>query len=156
MKNISKYCKKDCEKKVIITLKDMKNLYQDKEEVKKILKKKNSEIYQVYIKKIGKLFCGLTVMNPGTISKEFYMTKGHKHKKPSPELYVLLKGQGKLIIQNKTSKIINLEKNKSITVPKNYAHRLVNIGNKKLEVLAIYDPNAGHNYNVKFKKRLFK
>jgi glucose-6-phosphate isomerase len=152
---ISKNLEKKYDKKITRTLKDMKNYY-DKNEVKKILKKRNPIIYQVFIKKIGKLSSGLTVINPGSIGKEYYFTKGHKHKKPSPELYILTEGKGRLITQNKTCKIITLNKNKVFTVPKTSAHRLVNIGNKKLKVLTIYETDTGHDYNIKFKKRLLK
>lgn len=159
IKKIIKQCKnleKHYKKKVIRRLKDMKSTYQNQKEVKKILKKTNPIIYRVYIKQVNGLNCGLTVINKGVIGKEYYMTKGHKHIKPSKEWYILQQGKGKQIIQNKTAKAIELKKNKITIVPKNYAHRLANIGNKKLKVLTIYDPECGHNYNVKFKKRLFK
>ncbi len=158
MKNIIKHCKnleKKYDEKVIRTLKDMKKYY-DKKEVKKILKRKNPVIYKVYIKKFEDVYCGLTVVNNGTIGKKYYHTKGHKHKKPSREIYILLEGKGKLMLQNKNSRIITLKKNKRTMVQKNYAHRLVNIGSKKLKVLAIYDPKAGHNYKVKFKNEIHK
>jgi len=84
------------------------------------------------------------------------MTKGHKHKKPTKEIYILLSGKGKLIIQGKKAKVFNLKKNKTYILPKNAGHRLINTGNKKLEVLTIYEKKAGHNYNFKFTKRFFK
>ncbi|MCH7850755.1 MAG: hypothetical protein IH845_03885 [Nanoarchaeota archaeon] len=54
---------------------------------------------------------GLTVINPGVIKNEFYFTKGHIHKKLTPEFYILLDGKGELLIQKaKKSKKIKLEK----------------------------------------------
>ena len=153
---LSKNLKKRYDKKIIKKLKDIKDCFYDKSEINKILKRKNPLIYRVFIKKIKDINVGLTVMESGTVGKEFYFTKGHKHKKPSSEIYILLKGKGNLIIQNKKIRVIKLQKNKKYIVPKKSAHRLINIGNKKLEVLAIYRMDAGHNYHVKFKKRLFK
>jgi len=85
------------------------------------------------------------------------MTKGHLHQVPSKEDYVLTKGKGMVLMESKKeSKIIKLKKNKKISVPKNYAHRTINNGEETLEFLAIYKKNAGHDYKVKFKKRLLK
>lgn len=146
------------DEKIVRQLRDLKNSFSDCRGVKKILEKHNPVIYEVFIKKMPDFNVGLTIINPGTIGikKEFYMTKGHRHKKPSFELYFLIKGKGRLIIQNASSKTIELKKNKFYIVPKNYAHRLVNAGNKKLEVLTIYSAVAGHDYSIQFKKRLFK
>jgi oxalate decarboxylase/phosphoglucose isomerase-like protein (cupin superfamily) len=159
MKELIKFGKnleKRCEKKVIRRLKDMRSRYQDQKGVKKILKRKNPIIYKVLISKFGKLVCGLTVMEPGDINKEFYFTKGHKHKRPSGELYILLQGKAKLILQDDKPKTVELKKNKPYLVKENQAHRIVNIHNKKTKVLTVYYPRVGQDYNVKFKKRLFK
>lgn len=149
---------KKCDEKIVRRLRDLENSFSDFKGVKKILEKHNPVIYEVFIKKLQGFNIGLTIINPGTIGvrKEFYMTKGHRHKKPSPELYLLIEGKGKLIIQNTSSETIELKKNKIHIVPKNYAHRLVNAGTKKLKVLTIYSAVAGHDYRIQFKKRLFK
>jgi len=147
--------KRCCESKSVRTLKDMKSQYNEQKEVKRILQKRNPIIYRVYVKQLSEnVLIGLTVMNSGKVGKEYYMTKGHKHKKPYPEKYILIKGKAKLVLQDKTSKTILLKKNKPFTVPGKSAHRLVNIGKDKLEVLAIYDKRAGHDYKTKFKKRV--
>jgi len=160
MKDLIKFAKgleRNYDKKVVRTLKDLKNLFKDREKVKEILKKKNPVIYKVYIKKLKAFNYGLTVINKGVINREYYFTKGHNHKKPSIEKYVLLGGEGKLILQKGNDiKVVKLKKNKAVTIPKNYAHRAVNTGNIKLKFLSIYRPDSGHKYDIKFKKRLFK
>ncbi|MCK5149616.1 cupin domain-containing protein [Candidatus Pacearchaeota archaeon] len=143
--------KKSYDKKIIRKFKDMKEKFKESNNIKN-----NPLLYQVYIKDFGCFETGLTVIEPGTINKEFYMTKGHKHQKPTKEIYILLKGKGKLIIQDKKTKILNLKKDKTYIIPKKSGHRLINTGDKKLEVLTIYSKNAGHSYNFKFKKRVFK
>ena len=113
----------------------------------------NPTIYRVYIKNLGTFEAGLTIIEPGTINREYYMTKGHRHKKSLKEVYILLSGNGKLLIQNKKSKVINLKKLIPCIIPSKSGHRLINTGNQKLKVLTIYPKNAGHDYNFKFKKK---
>lgn len=120
------------------------------------LPKLNPVIYKVYIKDYGDFEEGLTVINPGMVGKEFFMTKGHRHKKVAPEIYILINGKGKLVVQDKTFKVIDMKKNKFYHIPGHSGHRLVNTGKVPLEVLTIYGKNAGHDYNFKFKKRILK
>ena len=143
--------KKYCDRILIRKFKDIKDRFKDTTKIKN-----NSLIYKVYIKDYNTFETGLTVIEPGTINKEFYMTKGHKHKKSRSEIYMLLKGKGKLVIQNKQTKILDLKKDKIYSIPKKAGHRLINTGKTRLEVLTIYSKDSGHDYNFEFKKRLFK
>ncbi len=118
--------------------------------------KSNPTIYKVFIKDFKTFESGITVIEPGTINKEFFMTKGHKHTDNSQEIYIFLEGKGKLLIQNSKTKIYELKKDKIYIIPKKSGHRLINTGNKKLKVLTIYKKNSGHDYNFKFKNRFFK
>ena len=143
--------KRDYDKKVVRKLKDMKDFFKDSEKVRG-----NPLIYTVYRKDCGSFETGLTVMKPGTIGKEFYMTKGHRHKKPQKEVYILLNGKGKLILQDKKMKVINMVRNKTYTISGKTGHRLVNVGNKELEVLTIYSKNTGMDYDLRFDRRILK
>lgn len=156
-KKLQKELKRNYDKKTFRKLKDMKEQFFDQKEANRILKEKNPLIYNVYIKNIleGVMF-GLTVLNSGSIGREYYMTKGHKHKKKYSEVYILLEGKGSLILQNKKIKIQKLKKGKKVVIPATTSHRLVNTGKTKMEVLTIYNEKAGHNYKVRFKKRLLK
>ena len=42
-------------------------------------------IYKVYRKDFGEFETGFNVMEPGNVNGEFFMTKGHKHKKKRKE-----------------------------------------------------------------------
>ncbi len=158
MMKLNKLCQhleREFDEKLTRTLHGLKHVYHNQREVQRILKTENPVIYERFIAKSGKVKYGLTVINPGTIGKEFHMTHGHKHKKSSAELCALVHGKGKLIIQDKQPKIIDLKPNKPVIIPKNSAHRLVNIGNKKLKVLTVNNPKPDHDYLVDFKKRIF-
>lgn len=137
-------------------LSDMVGFFKDKKKVEKILKKRNPVLYSVYIKEFSPINLGLTVINPGVIKKEFYFTKGHIHKKLTPEFYILLEGKGELLIQKaNNSKTLKLKKGEIALIPKGYAHRLFNTGREKLKVLTIYHESSEPKYDVEFKKKFF-
>lgn len=132
--------------------KDMKDRFKDTKGIKG-----NPVIYRVYRKDFGKFEIGFNVMEPGNINGEFFMTKGHKHRKKRKELYILFKGKGKLLIEGKTSKLLKLKKRRAYFIPSDSGHRLINTGSKKLKVLTIYSKDSGRDYcHHKFKKRVLK
>ncbi|GAJ16305.1 unnamed protein product, partial [marine sediment metagenome] len=57
-------------------------------------------------------------------------------------------------MQDKIARVIELKKGKKVLIPGKSAHRLINTGNKKLEVLTIYNEKSGKGFGVKFKKRV--
>jgi len=155
---IARNLKRNPDKRVIRKLKDMKGRFQNYEKVKEILNKKNPVIYRVYRKedkneKTGNIK-SLTVIYPGCIGKEYFMTKGHKHKKRAPERYILVKGKGILLLQKDKCKKKELIKNKEVTISGKEGHRLVNIG--KLEVITIEYKETEKDYDIIFKKRILK
>lgn len=156
-KTIQKFEKK-FDKKSTRKLSDMSKFFKDQKEVQKILNKKDLVLYEVFIREFSPIMLGLTVINPGTIGKELYFTKGHVHKKLTPEFYILLEGSGKLLIQKKNSKpkTIKMKKGEIVLIPEKYAHRLVNVGKTKLKVLTIYHEDSKPDYKIKFLKRFFR
>ena len=149
----NKKLSKNYDKDVIRRFKDMHDKFKNPNGIKGI-----PVLYRVYITDFQCFETGLTVREPGTINREFYMTKGHKHIKATKEIYILISGKGKLLVKGKTLKVFDLKKGKTYILPRDQGHRLVNTGNKKLEVLTIYMRNAGHDYKFSFDKsrRFFK
>lgn len=143
------YIKKGFDNKVVRRLKDLALLFSDQKSVQKLLKE-NPLIYVVYEKVEEDVSYSLTVIEPGRIGKEFYMTKGHLHEIPSPELIHLVEGEGVLVLQDKKGDAQKIELKKGIVyvIPSDYAHRTVNIGKKKLSFICIYQTKAGHDYSV--------
>ena len=140
------------DKKEVIKLKDMKDRFRDKYDFGG-----DSVIYEVYIRILPPIQLGLTEINPGRVNKEFYMTRGHVHLKKTPEFYILLEGNGILLMQNSNNvKSFKLKKGEITLIPEGYAHRLINTGNKKLKALTIYQGDSMPNYNIKLKKRFFR
>jgi glucose-6-phosphate isomerase, archaeal len=138
-------------------LKDVGKWYKDKDAVEGILRSEgNRVIYETFTDKFSPIDLTLTVVHPGVIGKEFHMTKGHVHRKLTPEFYILLEGKGKLVIQKNEMKVIELKKGEIALIPKGYAHRLVNDGRKDLKVLTIYDQASRPDYHIRFRKRFFR
>lgn len=142
-------------RKIVRRLSDMKDFYYDKEAVQRILAKEDPIIYEVYAWERstdeGNLSFATTILNPGKIGDEYYMTKGHFHsKRDRAEVYITLSGNGKIVIQDEDgdASVLDLVPNSIIYVPPRHAHRTVNIGNKPLIFIAIYPSDAGHDYDV--------
>ncbi len=143
--------RKNFDSKVVRKLSDMKDRYRDSSGVKG-----NPVIYEVYIKDFGTFEAALTVLHAGAINKEFFMTKGHRHKKPRGEIYILTKGKGKLLIQeNKKAKSFEMKKNKMYFIPPRAGHRAINTSKGTMEFMSFYAKDAGHDYNFKFTRRFF-
>ena len=143
--------KKEYNKKSIRRFNDMSDRFKDSSNVKG-----NPILYTVYVKDFVTFEVALTVLEPGNINGEYFMTKGHRHVKPREEIYILTSGKGKLIIQNgKNSKVVEMKKDFVYTVPARAGHRAVNTGKAKMEFLSIYSKDAGHDYNFKFGRRVF-
>jgi len=143
----------DENKKTVRKLSDMKGFYADSRAVARILEDSDPVIYEVYAHESegpGNLSYALTVINPGDVAGEYFMTKGHFHHKSSAELYLGLEGEGVLLLQNRQgdTKRIRLEPGRVSYVPKDYAHRSINTGSSKLKFLAIYSSDSGHDYST--------
>lgn len=135
----------------IVRLSDMQKFFKNIEDYDK-----NKEIYRVIYIERSQLSYAITIMKPGKINGEFFMTKGHYHNIPSSEVYYLLKGKGMIIIQRGNDfKKIEMKRGKFYEIPEGYAHRTINTGKEALEVLNIYPSDSGHDYKT-IEKRGFK
>ena len=95
------------------------------------------------------LYTATSVIEPGRVGDEFYMTKGHFHvEAAAPEIYLTLKGNGMLVLQTKkghceTQAMAAGEIN---YIPGTWAHRTVNTGDTPLIFFAVWPISAGHDY----------
>ncbi len=140
-------------KKTVRKLSDMKDFYADQRMATRTLQLYDPTIYAVYAHESegpGNLSYAVTVINPGDIGGEYYMTKGHFHTKPTAELYLGLEGEGILLLQDRKGKAkkLPLQPGKISYVPKDHAHRAINTGDSQLKFLAIYSSDSGHDYST--------
>ncbi len=134
-------------------LMDMAEFFSDKEMVG-ALSDRNPLIYTVYEmtapEEPGQLSYATTILYPGKVGDEYYMTKGHFHSKEGTgEVYYCIAGRGLLLMQ-KGSRVetTGMEEGVVAYVPPGWAHRSVNTGSENFVFLAFYPADAGHDYGT--------
>jgi len=113
-------------------------------------------LYEVYeIKRLelaGELIHGLSIVHPGKIGAEYYMTKGHFHTVlETAEIYYCLKGEGAMVMETPEGEwsVEELRPGRVLYVPPCWGHRSVNTGQRDdLVTFFIYPGNAGHDYGT--------
>jgi glucose-6-phosphate isomerase len=134
-------------------LSDMASAYEDQEVVKRMLASGDDPvIYKSYCADVlhepGHLAFLTTIITPGTVGSEFFMTKGHHHYRDSAELYLAMSGEGLMIMESHEGDFVQQELVPSalVYVPPGWAHRTVNTGSGRLTFMAAYFGDAGHDY----------
>lgn len=95
----------------------------------------------------GELPQSITIIRPGTVGTEFYMTKGHQHPDPQGEIYLGLAGVGGLLLfDGERSSWVEMSPGVIGYIPPGWAHRSVNTGTEDYRFLAVYPGSAGHDY----------
>jgi glucose-6-phosphate isomerase, archaeal len=97
----------------------------------------------------GGLFWGTTVIEPGQVGDEYFMTHGHFHAKADrTEFYSAMEGQGALILMNKERKTWMEEMTPGSLhhIPPHTAHRVANTGTGPLRFVACWPSDAGYDY----------
>ena len=93
---------------------------------------------------------GLTVIQPGTIGGEYYMTKGHFHaaQQDGDEVYLGVSGTGLLLLQSRQgeSRAIDLTPGAILYTPLAWAHRTVNVGPDPLVFFSIWPSATAYDY----------
>jgi glucose-6-phosphate isomerase len=127
----------------------------------------NTEVYRVHFWKpvpdgtTGGLFWGSTILQPGRVGDEYFMTHGHFHGvRDRAEFYATVKGAGALLFMDEGGPTWNQTMNPGTVhyIPGKVAHRVINTGNEPLVFLASWPSDAGHDYasirTMGFTKRL--
>jgi len=113
-------------------------------------------LYEVYeIKRpelAGELMNGITIVHPGKVGEEYFMTKGHFHTVlDTAEVYYCLKGEGAMVMETPEGEwsVEELHSGRVLYVPPRWAHRSVNTSLREdLVMFFIYPANAGHDYGT--------
>ena len=136
------------------TLHDMCAMFTDQDEVSRLAAGgQNPLIYEVSAwdapSQSGALSFGVTVLHPGQIDSEYYMTKGHYHVvRNTAEVYYTLSGEGVLVTENEDGQCILLPMAPGTAsyVAPGFAHRMVNTGSQPLVSFYVFRADAGHDY----------
>jgi glucose-6-phosphate isomerase, archaeal len=97
----------------------------------------------------GGLFWGTTVVEPGQVGSEYFMTHGHFHlKRNRAEYYATTHGEGALILMDEARKtwMERMRAGSLHFIPPNTAHRVANVGKRPLRFVACWPSDAGHDY----------
>ncbi len=137
-------------------LSSMKGQYQDSQAYNDQLLQSDLLLYEVYeINRpqiAGELLSGISIVHPGKIGNEFYMTKGHFHEiLETAEIYYCLKGAGFMVMEDPegNTKVESLAPGNILYVPPRWAHRSICIGKQEdLITFFVYPGNAGHDYGT--------
>ncbi len=134
----------------------MKGQYLDGQAYETMLDRDDPVLYEVYeIKRpesAGELMYGLSIVHPGQVGDEYFMTKGHFHTVlDTAEIYYVLKGQGAMVMETPEGEwsVEELDPGRLLYVPPRWAHRSVNTAPQgDLMTLFVYPANAGHDYGT--------
>jgi glucose-6-phosphate isomerase len=139
---------------IVRRLSAMQNQYLDQQAYEAMLVEEDRLLYEVYeIKRpevAGELLQGISIVHPGKVGEEYFMTKGHFHSVlDTAEVYYCLRGEGVMVMETQGGDwaVEDLEPDKVLYVPPRWAHRSVNTsGDEDLVTFFVYPGNAGHDY----------
>jgi len=136
-------------------LSDMRGLYANPA-AESALTDANPLIYEVFYgaefpEVEGGLGYCTTIIYPGKVGDEFFMTKGHYHAKGDrAEIYYGLKGEGWLILQPPDGPVTfqPMRPGTAAYVPPFCGHRTVNVGSENFVFLSVFPADAGYDYKT--------
>jgi glucose-6-phosphate isomerase, archaeal len=136
------------------TLGELETLFEDREAFRRV--SPSTVVYRVQSwapvpeGTEGGLFCGTTILEPGTVGREYFMTHGHFHaKRDRTEFYGTVSGDGVLLLmdENRRTWIETMKPGSLHHIPPGIAHRVANTGNDSLRFLACWPSDAGYDYD---------
>ena len=136
-------------------LSDVKTIFYDTAAAEKALAADDSLIYEFYELPMpqddGDLAFGTSITYPGTIGDEYHMTKGHFHSiLNTAEVYYCLSGNGMMMMENSGGQweCREISAGSALYVPKGFAHRSINTGDRPLVTFFCFRADAGHDYKT--------
>jgi glucose-6-phosphate isomerase len=97
------------------------------------------------------LIFGTSIVQPGRVGEEFFMTRGHIHvKSDRPEIYFCQKGRGVLHMElpNGETRPAAMTPGTVVYAPPYWIHRSVNTGDEPLVTFFCYPADSGQDYEV--------
>jgi glucose-6-phosphate isomerase len=111
-------------------------------------------VYEIYglpseVEGPARLLYATTILHPGHVDGEFFMTRGHFHTDPTRgEFMVTLNGQGSLILMDREGKTWTegMKTGSVHDIDGHHAHRVANTGPEPLVFLVVWMSDCGHDY----------
>ena len=105
-------------------LSQMKGMFYDQAAYERMLEQDDPLVYEFYElgcpERPGELAFGSTVLYPGTVGDEFFMTKGHFHTElMTAEVYYTLSGEGCMLLENMEGdwRVLDMKPGQAVYVP---------------------------------------
>lgn len=139
---------------IVRRLSSMRGQYADQKAYDAQLAQEDRLLYEVYEfrrpESCGELLHGISIVHPGRVGDEYFMTKGHFHAVlETAEIYYCLAGEGYMVMETPEGEtsVAGLHPGKVLYVPPRWAHRSVNTGAAAdLITFFVYPGDAGHDY----------
>ncbi len=94
---------------------------------------------------------GTSIVYPGKVGGEYFMTKGHFHTiLDTGEVYYCLAGQGAMLMETPEGEVslVEMKPGEAVYVPPRWAHRSINTGKEPLVTFFAFRADAGHDYGT--------
>jgi glucose-6-phosphate isomerase, archaeal len=135
-------------------LSSLRGFFQDSEAFERELSRDDAMVYEVHEirrpENPGEILTGISIVHPGVVGNEYYMTKGHFHAVlDTAEIYHVLQGQGVMVMENMAGDwaVEELRPGMILYVPPGWAHRSINTRrDEDLITYFAYPGHAGHDY----------
>ncbi len=139
---------------LIRRLSDLGGYFTDEQAYQEKLAAEDTILYEVFEirrpEEPGELLSGLSVVHPGVIGDEFFLTKGHYHSvRETAEIYYGIGGRGLLLMETEEGEwsAEEVTPGRVVYVPPRWAHRSVNLSlEEDFVTFFVYPGNAGHDY----------
>jgi glucose-6-phosphate isomerase len=142
-------------RKLIRSLSSLRGQFADTAAYERLRSAGDPALYEVYELdrpcRPGEVLHGVSLVHPGTVGDEYFMTKGHFHAVlATGELYYCLRGQGTMLMETPEGAWAteDMRAGTVVYVPPRWAHRSVNTGATDLAMLFAYPGEAGHDYGT--------
>jgi glucose-6-phosphate isomerase len=137
-------------------LSNLKGIFSDEKALSAKIEAADELVYEFYDlgieEKEGNLAFGTSIVSPGVVGEEFFMTKGHFHTVlETAEVYLCLSGHGLMMMESPEGDVQyqELHPGEAVYVPGRYAHRSVNLSlEEKLVTFYVFPADAGHDYGT--------
>ncbi len=132
----------------------MKTMFYDTKACEALLAKGDIRIYDYFdLKKpelATELAVGTSIVYPGKVGDEYFMTKGHFHEVlDTTEVYYCFSGHGYMMMESPEGdwEVGEFLPGQAVYVPGRYAHRSINVSpNEPLMAFFCFRGDAGHDY----------
>ncbi|MBV6457906.1 MAG: Glucose-6-phosphate isomerase [Fimbriimonadaceae bacterium] len=129
------------------SVRDLIRLWQDQQAAERFA---NQIVYQTYAIEDRDLLYGTTVLQPGRIGDQHFMTRGHFHLRPDRgETVLTLSGKGVLKLMSRSGDRQSevLSTGSAHRIDGAWAHRVVNTGSEPLVFYVTWMADCGHDYD---------